>query len=245
MLSQKRQAIRHLLDEQNPEDAMAAYFAFYHPDNMTNIVTYPADAKRASGYVAFSRTGMDLFRPLVTLRLPQNDMQASAALIEQAVRPETAVFLSSRPQDYPMVQAMFDIQTEETLLTYVLDRSRFEPIINVFVTSSKGPNGLPRFVIQKADGGNQMMAASSGLNWMSPHFGEISVTTSPNYRRRGWGRSVVASMVNYLLENGRKPLYVVSQQNEASMNLAERVGFRYQGIQQILVQAVRRSPRPK
>ncbi|KAA3662834.1 MAG: GNAT family N-acetyltransferase [Chloroflexi bacterium] len=245
MLSQKRQAIRHLLDEQNPEDAMAAYFAFYHPDNMTNIVTYPADADRATGYLAFSRTGMDLFRPLVTLRLPQNDMQAGAGLIEQAVGPGTAVFLSSRPQDYPLVQAMFDIQTEETLLTYELDRNRFEPIINVFVTRSKGPNSLPRFVIQKSEGNNQMMAASAGLNWLSPIFGEISVNTSPNYRRRGWGRSVVASMVNYLLENGRKPLYVVSQQNEASMQLAERVGFTYRGIQQILVQAVRRSPQSK
>ena len=242
MLSEKRRAIRHLLDEQNPEDGMASYFAFYHPDNMTGIVTYPADAQRAAGFVTFSRTGMDLFRPLLTLRLPQGDMQAGADLIEQAVAPGTAVFLSSRQQDYPLVQALFDVQTEETLLTYELDRSRFETVINVLVTSSKGPNGLPRFVIQQPDGrSNQMMAASAGLNWMSPHFGEVSVNTSPNYRRRGWGKSVVSSMVNYLLENGRKPLYVVSQQNEASMQLAERVGFTYRGIQQILVQAVRRS----
>ena len=241
MLSEKRRAIRHLLDEQSPEDAMAAYFAFYHPDNMTSIVTYPTDAQRATGFVTFSRTGMDLFRPLITLRLPQDDMQAGADLIEQAVAPGSAVFLSSRPQDYPLVQAKFDVQTEETLLIYELDRSRFEAVINVLVTSSKGPNGLPRFVIQQPDGrSNQMMAASAGLNWMSPNFGEVSVNTSPNYRRRGWGKSVVSSMVNYLLGNGRNPLYVVSRQNEASMQLAERVGFTYRGIQQILVQAVRR-----
>jgi len=221
---------------------MAAYFAFHHPDNMTQIITYPADAERAQGYAAFSRTGMDLFRPLVTLRLPQGDMRAGAALIEQAVAAGTAVILSCRPQEYPLVQATFDIQTEETLLTYVLDRSRFEPIINVLVTNERGPNNLPRFVIQQSDGNNRMMAASAGLNWLSPNFGEISVNTSPNYRRRGWGRSVVAAMVNYLLENGRTPIYVVSQQNEASMQLAERVGFAYRGIQHILVQAVRRIP---
>lgn len=240
MLSKKRRAIRHLLDERHPADGMAAYFAFYHPDDKTNIVAYPADAERAEGYVAISRTGIDLFRPFVTLRLPRGDMQAGAALITQAMFPGTAVILNSRPQDYPLVQAMFDIQTEEHLQTYVLDPNRFEPIINVLVTQDSSVNGLPRFTIKQDDGRNRVMAASAGLNWISPHFGEISVTTSPNYRRRGWGRSVVAAMVNYLLQNGRTPLYVVSTHNEASIQLAERVGFAYRGIEHIMVQAVRR-----
>jgi len=241
MLSRKRRAIQYLLDERNPADGMAAYFAFYHPDAKTQIVTTPADAERAAGFVTISRTGMDLFRPFVTLRLPQGDMQAGAALIEQVLAPGTAVILNSTPQDYPLVQAMFEVQTEETLLTYELDRSLFEPIINVLVTQDSSANGLPRFIIRQRNGSDEMMAASAGLNWISPTFGEISVSTSPNYRRRGWGRSVVSAMVNYLVENGRVPLYVVSQQNEPSMQLAERVGFRYRGIQQILVQATRRT----
>ena len=241
MLSKKRRAIQHLLDERTPADGMAAYFAFYHPDEKTQIVTYPADSDRASGFVTISRTGIDLFRPFVTLRLPQGDMQAGAALIEQALAPGTAVILNSTPQDYPLVQALFDVHTEETLLLYELDRSLFEPIINVLVTQDSSISGLPRFTIRQRNGSDEMMAASAGLNWISPYFGELSVSTSPNYRRRGWGRSVVSAMVNYLLANGRVPLYVVFQQNEPSMQLAERVGFRYRGVQQIMVQATRRT----
>ncbi|MCP5097189.1 MAG: hypothetical protein GY943_16705, partial [Chloroflexi bacterium] len=99
-LARNRRAIRHLLDEQNPADAMASYFAFSHPENKTTIVTYPPNPDRAEGYVAFSRTGMDLFRPLVTLRFPVNDLRKSAALIDRAMPPGTAVILNSRARDY-------------------------------------------------------------------------------------------------------------------------------------------------
>jgi GNAT superfamily N-acetyltransferase len=239
-LAKNRRAIRHLLDEQNPKDAMATYFAFYHPDDKTQIAIYPVDSDQAEGYIAFSRTGMDLFRPLVTLRLPANDVRKGAALIEQVVPPGAAVILNSRARDFPLVQALFDIHTETFLQTYVLEQSRFKPIINVLVVRETSANGLPRFLISQTENGRRVVAAAAGLNWLSPQFGEISVTTSPHYRRRGWGRSVVAAMVNYLLENGRIPLYVVSDQNEPSIELAERVGFAYRGIQQVMVQAVRR-----
>ena len=51
---------------------MAAYYALHHPDDKTTLVVPPtAEGQRANGYVALSRTGIDLFRPLVTMRLPQ------------------------------------------------------------------------------------------------------------------------------------------------------------------------------
>ena len=67
----QRQAIRHLLDEGQPADAMAAYFAFYYADEKVALRPYPAEGEQAQGYLCYARTGMDLFRPLVTMRLPK------------------------------------------------------------------------------------------------------------------------------------------------------------------------------
>lgn len=236
--AQKQGAIRHLLDERNPADAMAAYFAFYYPPEKTTLVTYPADGDRASGYVALSRTGVDLFRPFVTLRLP-DDMRAGTLLLQSAL-PEGASAIISAPAAYfPLLQALFDIETEEHVWLYRLDPRGFEPIINVLVTQDTGANGFPRFLIRPPQE-RSVTAAVAGLNWMTSDFGEISVNTAPGYRRRGWGRSVVSAMANHLIENGRIPLYVVAKNNEASIQLAEGVGFTYTGIDQVIIQGSRR-----
>ncbi len=242
-LADSRRAIRHLLDERSPADAIASYYAFYHPDHKTQLLTYPADSTRASGYIALSRTGMDLFRPLVTLRLPLTDMEASVALIYQAIVPGTAVILIVPPTYLPLLQAVCEIQTEAYLRIFVLDPSRFEPIINVLVTKTTAPNSLPRFIIQRTDSPDREIVASASLNWQSPHFAEIAVTTSPTHQRHGWGRSVVSAMAQHLLENGRTPLYVVSEHNTPSIQLARSVGFRDSGSYQVMLQAIIK-PRP-
>ncbi|WP_420627445.1 GNAT family N-acetyltransferase [Candidatus Leptofilum sp.] len=235
-LTQQRRAIFHLLDEKNPADGMASYFAFHHPDNRTILRPYPYAAIRAQGYVALSRTGMDLFRPFVTLRLPIHDMQTSTNVIYEAIDAGTAVILNAPARYAPLLHALFEVQSEEQLSLYRLRPSHFEPIINVLVTQDTAPNGLPRFSIRDRDSG--VIGASATLNWQSPNFAEIGVTTKSGYRRRGWGRSVVSAMANYLLENGRIPLYVVAQNNEASIQLAESVGFTDTGARETLIQAV-------
>ncbi len=237
-LTEKRRAIRPLLDERNSADAMAAYYAFYHDDSKTHLTTTPADAGRADGYVAVSRTGIDLFRPLVTLRLP-DDLDAGKELIQTTLPSGTAVILHAPEPYLPLLQAFFEIQTVELLQLYVIDRSRFEPVINVLVTDSLAPNGLPRFVIRSQSQDNQVVASAS-LNWQSAYFGDIAVNTSATHRRQGWGRSVVSAMVNYLLANGRTPLYAISRDNSPSRELAQRVGFIYTGVQQVFIQAISR-----
>ncbi len=79
--------------------------------------------------------------------------------------------------------------------------------------------------------------ASASLNWQSPYFAEIAVSTRPQYRRQGWGRSVVAALSGHLMEAGRVPLYVVSEENTASANLAESVGFTDTGVREQFLQA--------
>jgi len=236
-----RQAIRPLLNERNPADALAAYYVYYHPYAKTHLITHPAGASRATGYLAISRTGMDLFRPFVTLRLPVNDMDAGLDLIKTALPDGSAVILYGPTRYSPLLHALFDIQTDEKFRLLVLDRDRFEPIINVLVTQTSSPNGLPRFVIRSTQDPGQVVAAS-GLNWQTPYFAELSVHTTPGERRQGWGRSVIAAMIHHQLQNGRTPLYVVGEQNQASLKLAESVGFVDSGERMIFTQATRKSP---
>jgi RimJ/RimL family protein N-acetyltransferase len=242
-LTAQRQAIRRLLRSDEPADAMAAYYAFHHPDAKTTLVITPETGPKATGYVALSRTGIDLFRPLATMRLPIDSnpglpgQEAAADLLRRAFDPGLPVILSIPFRYQPIIEALFTIQAEEQLRLYVLEPRQFEPIINVLVTRADGPNGLPRFSIRSAQNGEEEVVASASLNWQSPSYGEIGVNTRPQYRRQGWGRSVVAAMVQFLLDSGRIPLYVVSEENQASIQLAESVGFVDTGVREVLVQA--------
>lgn len=238
-LEKTRFAIRPLLNQRNPADALAVYYAYYHPAQRTQLITYPRKADRAEGYIAISRTGLDLFRPLVTMRLPDKVNEVGADLLRAALPEGTAAILYAPVAYKPLLQAFLEIQTDEQFRVLILDRSRFEPIINIHVTQATGPNGLPRFVIRSSQDRSEV-AAASGLNWQTPNFAELSVITSPGQRRQGWGRSVVAAMVQHILDSNRTPLYVVSEQNEASLRLAESVGFVDSGERRIFTEVVRR-----
>ncbi len=226
------QAIRHLLNEHSPLDGIADYFAFHHPEERTQIVVHPGNGQLAMGYVALSRTGIDLFRPFITLRLPPNDMDGGVELIYKAIVPETAVILNILPSDAPLLHALFHVQAEENINVLILDKGQFEPIINVLVTETASNNQYPRFIIRSQG----EIAASAGINWQTDHFAEISVNTNSRHRRQGFGRSVVAAVVNYVLENGRLPLYAVTEHNHASFQLAQSVGFADKGFRHVLLQ---------
>jgi hypothetical protein len=240
-LEELRQAIRPLLNERDPADALAAYYAFYHADERTHLVVQQNESGRATGYVAVSRTGIDIFRPLITLRLPQADLDSGHELITRALPEGSPVILYAPKQYEPLLKALFHIEMYEEHRLFVLDESRFEPIINVLVTQATSPDGLPRFVI-RSQKDPSIVAAAAGLNWQTRYFAEISVHTIPDERRQGWGRSVVAAMIHHLLENGRTPLYVSSDRNQASLQLAESVGFHDSGRQLIFSPAVRSNP---
>ena len=218
-------------------DGVASYFAFYHPNNRTQLVTYPNAVTSPTGFLTISRTGIDLFRPFVTFRFPPNDMEGAVDLLYAALVPETAVILNALASDLPLIRAFFDIQTEERLQVLVLEANRFEPVINVLVQQTNSNNVYPRFVIRSNQTGASEIAASAGINWQTDCFAEISVNTSQRHRRQGLGRSVVSSAVNYVLENGRVPLYAVAENNDASLQLAQRLGFVDSGARHVLLQA--------
>jgi len=234
-LNQRRRAIQHLLSD-SPADAAAAYYAFEHPDGKSSVLPYPVEAERAEGFVTFSRTGLDLFRPLLTMRLPISDLETSAAVSHNAIQPETAVIIQAPATYLPLLQALFDVQTIEHFYLYTLNPSRFEPIISVLVTQTTGPNGLPRFVVRSQQ--DDRIIASAGINWQSPRYASLSVNTDASQRRQGLGISVLSAIVQYVLGNGRSPLYEVNTNNIASQHLADPVGFSNSGADQVLIQAI-------
>jgi predicted GNAT family acetyltransferase len=48
---------------------------------------------------------------------------------------------------------------------------------------------------------------------------------------------VVAALCGYLIDAGRTPLYVVAEDNTASIQLAESVGFSDTGTRDVMLQA--------
>ena len=235
-LNQRRHAIQHLLSD-DPADAAAAYYAFHHPEGKSSVLPYPSESERAEGFVTFSRTGLDLFRPLVTMRLPITDLETSAEVIYHAMQPETAVIIQAPAAYLPLLQALFDVQTIERFHLYTLKRHLFKPIINVLVTQTTGPNGLPRFVVRSQQ--DDRVIASAGINWQSPSYVSLSVNTDAAQRRQGLGVSVLSAIMQYVVDNGRSPLYeIAANNNPASEHLAAHLGFRYSGEDKALVQAV-------
>jgi RimJ/RimL family protein N-acetyltransferase len=236
----KRQAIRPLLDERQAADALASYYAFYHPDDKSRLVIQPPDAPRAQSYAAISRTGIDLFRPLVTMRLPLENFQLAAELIQGALPPEAPVILYA-PEDHgPLLNAFFEVQSENRLRVLELDRGRYQQVLNVLVTEERTPDNMPRFVIRSRQEGDRVVA-SAHVNWQTPEFAEIAVFADPDQRRQGWGRSVVSALTRYILDSGRTPLYAVGEDNRPSLQLAEASGFVDLGIRQLLLEATRRA----
>jgi predicted GNAT family acetyltransferase len=64
------------------------------------------------------------------------------------------------------------------------------------------------------------------------------VHVDPDARQKGWGRSVAIACAERVLGGGRLPIYLVEPGNEASIRLAESIGFRDTGARQIFADAV-------
>lgn len=233
-----------MLDERSTADAMAVYYALYHADERTRLFTNEDVRGQTDAYVAVSRTGIDLFRPLLTLRLNQDDPEGAADLIHEALSPGASVFIHSPVEYRPLLAALFEIKSEQKLQLHKLESRRFQPVVNVLVMRSATPDGLPRYIIRptSAESDNEI-GASATLNWQTPHFAEVTVYTNPQHRQRGWGRSVVSALIRDLLENGKTPLYEASPQNEASLNLARSLGFVNTGADKLFSEATLR-PQP-
>ncbi len=218
-LNEKRRAIRSLLSPDDPADALTSYYALWHDPRRTQLFLHYDGRGEVTGFVAVCQTGVDLFRPLVTLRAP--DEGAVAQLLQAALAPERPYQIIVPVTMASAVRPHLEVSHSTLLHVYRLDPSRFQPIVNVLVQRVTTPDGSPRFQIESQG----QVAAMSGTNWRSPGFAEVFVYVHPRGRGRGWGRSVVSACTAALLEERLRPLYLVEESNEASVRIADGLGY--------------------
>jgi len=231
-LDTRRTAIRGLLNERSPADALASYYAFHHaPDRTELFVHWDQTSGQADGCLIRARTGMDLFRPLVTFRAASE--AAAVELFKVGLLPNRPVYLSIPHERAPWANQHLNITEASLNLIYRLDVNRFRSEINILVVTSTGADGSPRCEIRNGD-----FSALAGVNWQSPTFAEVFVQTDAAVRGKGWGKSVLTAVVTSLLKAGRTPLHIVAESNTASINLAESIGFVDTGLREFTGQAV-------
>ena len=74
---------------------------------------------------------------------------------------------------------------------------------------------------------NRLVSATDapGIPYMSDLIVEPGINTLQGYRRRGYGRITAGAMVEYLLKNGKVPIWSCGVDNQASSRLAESIGY--------------------
>lgn len=230
-IHQKRQQVRRLLDDSSPADAPTAYYALFHPAARSALFTRVSEDGSVHGFLGQFQTGIDLFRPLITLDC--RDAETAASLMAEALTPGRPYILFANLNQLPLVGGSLRIDQHRILEIFRLDVTRFQPEINVLVQCSQSPDGLPRCAIQSGGQG-----AVAGVNWQSPAFAEIYVHTDAGARQRGWGTSVAAAVTQAVLSEGRTPIYLVEPDNEASRQLASRLGYVDTGARQVYADVV-------
>ncbi|MFP4322804.1 MAG: GNAT family N-acetyltransferase [Anaerolineales bacterium] len=227
-----RGQIRTLLDDTAPAEAPTTYYALFHPAAKSQLYVAQAGGGKLAGFLAICQTGMDLFRPLVTL-ICQTPEVAADLMAEALVVGRPYIFFAPINQ-LPMVGGSLHIERQTIFQVYVINSARFQPEVNVLVRASRTPEGTPR--CEMRDG--ERSVAQAGVNWQSPAFAEVYVRTESAARGRGLGKNVVSCVVGALLKEGIRAVYLAETSNEASHQLAQSVGFIDTGSRQVYGEAV-------
>ena len=226
-LAAQRARIAPLLTPE-PSDALSSYFALEHDAQRTRLCVRTDPNGRALAFVAICQTGLDLFRPLVVMR--GRDEPALREVLRTALTPGRSYLFSALPSDRPALTALCDLESEQVNAIYTLRAADFQPVINVLVQTSRTPDGMVRAVVRARDGA---LVAEAGTSWISSRYAEVFVRVVEAARGRGLGKSVVSAVCAQLLESGRTPLYIVSPDNQPSVGLAVRLGFRETGAHEL------------
>ena len=227
-----RKRVRALIDDANPAQSPTAYYALFHSNDKSALFTAENDQGKTIGFVGRFQTGVDLFRPLVTLNCPTPEV--AAALLSQALVVGRPYILFAGLNQLTKVGGSLQIESQRILQIYTVESARFHPQINVMVVNKTAHDGTPRCEVLS----NGKAMAVAGVNWKSPAFAEIYVHTETAARQKGWGKSVVSGVTNRLLEDGIRAVYLVENGNDASRQLVESLGFVDTGSRQVYADVV-------
>jgi len=239
-LDAQRAAIRPLLAPSDPEDALTAYYALYHDPRRTQLTLHRTPGGDVDGFIAVCQTGQDLFRPLVVIRAPNDDVTGD--LFRRVLSARRPYYLVAPLALSKALDRFLNLPAPVVNRIYRVDAARFSLAgtaeINVLVQKVPGPEGRVRWEVHSGGG----VAAVAGTNWRSPFCAEVYVYVEPAFQRRGWGRAVVRAATMGLLQERLLPLYMVEEANLASILLAEAVGYADTGRREIAGEAYLRSP---
>jgi GNAT superfamily N-acetyltransferase len=231
-----RTDIQLLLDERSPADALAAYYALHHERRRTRLYVHTTPRGHTDAFLAVCQTGLDLFRPVAVLHAP--GAEATRALLREGLSPGRPHFLIGPRVLLEWAGAVATLTEPNVYRVYILAAQNFRPVINVLVQrepAGAGGGNASRWLIRGAGG---EIAALAGINWRSPLWAEVYVQVHPGARGRGLGRSVVSACTAWLLEQRLRPLYLVAEDNDESISLAEAVGYHDTGNRMFMAEAV-------
>lgn len=232
-----RARLAKLVSERLPGDALPAYYALNHPARRLRLFALQ-NGSNLIGFVVSAQTGQDLFRPLVIPVAANPD--ALADLVEAAL-PEGRPALLHLPFDQrAWLPPSLVLQEERVLDLHRLDPKGFPIEINVLVTETITPEGLPRFEIRSGSA----VVAAAGLNWRGPFFAEVYVEGGPPARSRGLTRSVLAAATGKMISEQVVPLTFVPEADAAAQAEAAWAGYRRTGERFLVAQVTRRTGPP-
>ena len=127
-----------------------------------------------------------------------------------------------------------DLDTSQAIQ---LKRDDFQHYKRFFETQHPGlsTEGLKEYFVSVVDRhyscgvfqDNRLVSATDApdIPYMSDLIVEPGINTLQGYRRCGYGRIAAGAMVEYLLKNGKVPIWSCGAGNQASSRLAESIGY--------------------
>jgi len=232
-LEYMRSSARELLNEFDAADGLAVYYTLHHDPKRTQLFVHRNGDDAVDGFLVRCQTGMDLFRPLITLRA--RGSASIKPLLTEGLQPNRPCIMVFPKNLLERVRPYVSLDNMTVNHIFRFDPSQYRSEINVLVLHSTSPDGLPRTEIKRGD----EVIAAAGVNWASPDFAEIFVNVETDEQMKGLGRAVLTGLVTDLLKRRVTPLYVTAEDNEASLKLATRAGFVDTGAREIMAHAVR------
>jgi L-amino acid N-acyltransferase YncA len=218
--------ITHLLSPTSAEDALTAYYALYH--KRTQLFTHGQEV--VVGFLAICQTAHALFTPLVVMRADSDDVLS--ALLSHHLAEGREYLFAVKERMASVLKRCLITWDERYNLIYTVDQVSFRPNSRHPVEKVIKADGFPCFEIR--DG--EKVIAAAGTNWRSPYFAEVGVWTQEGFRGRGLAKSVASACTSELLKEGIKPLYIVAEDNSASIRVCEALGYRFSGYKEFSCQ---------
>lgn len=228
---EEREIFRPLINKAAVYDAMASYYACDHEDGQVEVYGAFSGRRNPVGFLVRTRTGMDLFRPLLIPFVARQEVLTD--LLDEVLVPSRPVLLMLPVEQWDWINSSIHLSAEKRMDVYRLDPISYQPVMNVLVQSRESPMGWPRYEIRS----KSMTVAAAGVNWAGARFVEVYVDLVENARELAFGRSVLAALSENLLSRGRVPIIRLEDDLAYRRVMLEEIGFKRTGVRLVMCQA--------